>query len=221
MSQNDQHFPDDQNPEKPFYAENTIDVMGQVTREKRMGRLLTKWAYLKVEFAPNEAEVRSFYKTAPDAKVVRQGDTWAVWTGTDKESEPVGEPFAEEEFVAARTIPQPPPAMPAPSKVETAPAPPSGLATPDTSDKPKPKPIRPNELNDIGITLYRIFESLFQTGEPAWTTGGHIGLRHCNRLKDLDGLAGELFTLSDKFHALAARIETDAMRETLKKKAGR
>jgi len=82
-------FPDDQNSEKPFHVEKTLQAMNTVKRAKQ----IRFWRYLKDTSLPDVCPdtpqaVRTFYEARADAPVENKGDTWAVWIGEGEPTEP-------------------------------------------------------------------------------------------------------------------------------------
>ena len=82
-------FPDDQNSEKPFHVEKTLQAMNTVKRAKQ----IRFWRYLKDTSLPDVCPdtpqaIRTFYEARADAPVENKGDTWAVWVGEGEPTEP-------------------------------------------------------------------------------------------------------------------------------------
>jgi hypothetical protein len=73
-------FPDDQDPDQPFYVNKTLGAMSKIKSTYRDGR----WLYAK---NMTDDEIRAFYKAPEDAPVERQDETVAVWIGK-KDKEP-------------------------------------------------------------------------------------------------------------------------------------
>lgn len=203
-------FPDDQDPDKPFYVNKTLATMSRIKSEYRGGR----WLYAKNK---TDEEIREFYKAPPDAPVEREGDTAAVWVSAkDKEDkepkfaafhteeelnpEAVAEAYRKREERAALELARAP--VP-PSKAETEPAPPSALSAPLPA--PLPVPIAPFiPSRDIEGTLRTCSMKLFELIENV--QGTHKDEAH------------KMLILSNELHAMASRFELGRLRSGAKKR---
>jgi hypothetical protein len=90
-------FPDDQDPDKPFYVNKTLAAMSRIKSEYRGGR----WLYAK---NMTDEEIRKFYELPIDAVVEREGDTVAVWNGGKGGPEPKFTAFEQAHMSEATTV---------------------------------------------------------------------------------------------------------------------